>query len=376
MGRCIMIAGGGTGGHIMPAIALAEEIMDRYADIIVWYVGRCGSMEEKWVEATRFHFCAIHAAPLKKSLSALVRCAVSTCYGIAQSWRLIRKHRPGCIIGFGGYAAFPLMLAGRLMRIPVVVHEANAVPGKTVRLLVRFGAALAYGIDAGHPALAAVQARAARRHAVQYTGIPVRRIRCDARAEEGYKETQFSPDLPVLLVTGGSQGAHFLNTLMCAAVPSIAARHPEIQIVHITGKNDEEMVRSAYEKAHITHYVTHFTPHMGAFAAMADCAVTRAGAVTIAELSVHETPSICVPYPYATDDHQYWNASAVVRAGAGMCLREDVLTGEVITDIVCHLIEAPEQRAAMAVAARSFHHRDARTSLCAYVMSHYKENAA
>lgn len=369
MALCIMIAGGGTGGHIMPAIAVAEEVATLYKDARVWYVGRRGSLEERLVKNTALHFSSIHAAPLKKNIRALISCLYNTLRGLYDSWRLIRSFQPACIVGFGGYASFPLLLAGLIMKKPVIVHEANAVPGKAVRLLVRLGAFLAYGIDAGHPALKEVITRAAQKNKVTFTGNPVRRSICNAKPEEGYECTHLAPENPILLVTGGSQGAHALNEVMCEAAEEIARRTPSLQIIHITGYDDEDRVKDAYEEQGILHYVTSFSHNMGALNAAATVALSRAGALTIAELSAQGTPAVFVPYPFAADDHQYWNAQSTVAAGGGICIREEELSASSITDILCTLIEQPERCAEMACAAQNENHKDARKKVCDIIVS-------
>ena len=333
----VMICGGGTGGHIMPALALTEYITLHHPHSALWYIGRRSSMEERLVTSEGLRFGSIHAAPFKKGFG-LLKCVFLNLLGVIESCFLILRHRPLDIIGFGGYASFPLMLAGLLLRRNVVIHEANALPGKAVTTLVKLGAKFAYGIDTGLPALKALCDRAASKRGACMTGNPVRRSLLESvdLARENF--TGLQTDTPTLLVIGGSQGARFLNRIICAACGKLHDGIPRLQIIHITGAIDVDLVNNTYEMCDIPHYVTPFCDKMNVLYALASCVIARAGAMTISEICISAVPALLVPFPYAAEKHQHENAAFLANAGGAIVIDQSDVSSELLVSQLTSLM--------------------------------------
>lgn len=323
----VMICGGGTGGHITPALALTEYIMLHHPHSVLWYIGRRNSMEERLAGTENISFVSLHAAPYRKGFGILACIAVNV-LGLFESIILILRRRPGIIVGFGGYASFPLLLAGLLLRRTVVVHEANALPGKSVKILVRLGANFAYGIDTGNPALKRLCERAERKHGTCFTGNPIRQTMVLPVDLSRENDTGLDTEAPTLLVMGGSQGARFLNRIACSACVKLRNAVPGLQVIHITGDADQQIVRDTYEMCDIPHYVTPFSDRMNVLYTLAGCVLARAGAMTIAEICAAAVPAVLVPFPYATEKHQHENARFLVESGGAVMIDQSDLTAE------------------------------------------------
>ena len=317
----MLIAGGGTGGHLFPGLALAEEVKTRHPRNDVLFVGTSRGLETRIVPRNGFPLQLIEVGPLKRqgalgTLRGLLRIPRA----LWQSRRILRRFDPDVVVGVGGYASGPLVIAAWMMRIPTAVQEQNALPGFTNRTLGRFARACFIAFE---------EARAAfppqRTHLL---GNPIRRAFLDNYLHS--KEP--SGERLSILVTGGSQGAHVLNLRVAEALELLApVLGPRMRVVHQTGEKDlAEIVRryQGLEGTGMQAQATAFIDDMAQAYAQADLLVCRAGATTIAELTVCKKPSILVPFPYATDDHQTVNARSLVRNGAAILLPERELTGE------------------------------------------------
>ena len=317
----MLIAGGGTGGHLFPGLALAEEVKTRHPRNDVLFVGTSRGLETRIVPRNGFPLQLIEVGPLKRqgalgTLRGLLRIPRA----LWQSRRILRRFDPDVVVGVGGYASGPLVIAAWMMRIPTAVQEQNALPGFTNRTLGRFARACFIAFE---------EARAAfppqRTHLL---GNPIRRAFLDNYLHS--KEP--SEERLSILVTGGSQGAHVLNLRVAEALESLApALGGKLRVVHQTGEKDlEEMARryQALEKSGMQLKATAFIDDMAQAYAQTDLLVCRAGATTIAELTVCKKPAILVPFPYAADDHQTINARSLVKNGAAILLPEQELTGE------------------------------------------------
>jgi len=317
----MLIAGGGTGGHLFPGLALAEEVKTRHPRNDVLFVGTPRGLETRIVPRNGFPLELVDVGPLKR------QGALGTLRGLGrvpralwQSRRILRKFDPDVVVGVGGYASGPVVMAAWMMRIPTAVQEQNALPGFTNRTLGRFARACFIAFDearAGFPP--------ARTHLL---GNPIRRAFLDNYLHS--KEP--SGQRLSILVTGGSQGAHVLNLRVAEALEQLA---PELgrrlRVVHQTGEKDlQEIVRRyrALGESGVDAQATAFIDDMANAYAQADLLVCRAGATTIAELTVCKKPAILVPFPYAADDHQTVNARSMVRNGAAILLPERDLTGQ------------------------------------------------
>ncbi len=317
----MLIAGGGTGGHLFPGLALAEEVKTRHPRNDVLFVGTPRGLETRIVPRNGFPLELVDVGPLKR------QGALGTLRGLGrvpralwQSRRILRKFDPDVVVGVGGYASGPVVMAAWMMRIPTAVQEQNALPGFTNRTLGRFARACFIAFDearAGFPP--------GRTHLL---GNPIRRAFLDNYLHS--KEP--SGQRLSILVTGGSQGAHVLNLRVAEALEELAPELGQrLRVVHQTGEKDlQEIVRryQALGESGVDAQATAFIDDMANAYAQADLLVCRAGATTIAELTVCKKPAILVPFPYAADDHQTVNARSMVRNGAAILLPERDLTGQ------------------------------------------------
>lgn len=325
LGMRIVITGGGTGGHLFPGIAVGEALRDRFPGGEVLFVGTGRHMDAQALERHQFRTATIRCQGLKgKGVAAKVRALVELPMGLLQALRLLRRFRPALVFGVGGYVTGPVLLAARLMGIPTCIHEQNSVAGLANRLLGRLVDRVFISIP-GSEAFFPV-------HKTVLTGNPVRRELLVQHDEAGNGEAG-----PTLLVLGGSQGAHRINTLVVEALSLCRQELPvTMQVIHQTGRQDEEQVRDAYARAGIRARVSAFFDEMATVYRSADLVVSRAGATTLAELAVQKKPAFLIPYPFAADGHQEKNGRFLVAAGAArMCLEgeltEEKLASEIVT---------------------------------------------
>jgi UDP-N-acetylglucosamine--N-acetylmuramyl-(pentapeptide) pyrophosphoryl-undecaprenol N-acetylglucosamine transferase len=338
----IFFVAGGTGGHVYPAIAIAEAVMVQDPTTAIAFVGRAEGMEAQLVHARGWPFHAISAAPMK-ALSMWRRFVgiVCACGACVAALRLLRRERPSCVIGTGGYVAGPVLLMAALLRIPTIIHEQNSIPGLTNRLLGRVVRHVCTTF--------AHSARFFPRRKVRETGLPLRHaLLCAAR------ESTSAPRDPItLLVMGGSQGAKPLNEAMMAAAPLIGAAAPGQHVVHMAGRHaDLTALRQAYDAAGLTSDISDFRTDLEQVYPGVTLAVSRAGACSLTELALFGIPTIFVPFPAAADDHQTLNAQEVVACGGGVSLQQCMMTPENLAEHVVRLLESPERLDAMREAMR------------------------
>lgn len=335
----VLIAGGGTGGHVFPGIALAEEVVGRHPGHDAVFVGTAQGLEATVVPAAGFPIELISVKGLKgKGLRQTLTNLALVPGALLRSLLILRKWRPDVVIGVGGYASGPVVLAAWLLRIPTAVQEQNAVAGFTNRLLGRFVrvAFTAFPEAASH----------FPRHKIQQLGNPIRR----AMLENFMRPTK-PHDRPHVLVFGGSQGAHALNMRLVEALPHLADLREKLTLTHQTGTRDREQVERGHRACGFESEVREFITDMSAAYLRADLVVCRSGATTLAELTVCQKPSILVPFPFAADDHQVVNARSLVEAGAAVMIEERDLTGELLAKEIRAILTNPERRKQMARAA-------------------------
>ena len=337
----VVIAGGGTGGHLFPGIALAEEVTTRHPDNRVLFVGTTRGLEARVVPAAGFPLETIQVRGLKgvgplRALQALVMLPLS----FVASWRIVGRFRPDVVVGVGGYSSGPVVLAAWLRGIATAIQEQNALPGVTNRILGKIVRAVFIAFE---------QARAFFPPRKTYlVGNPVRRKLMDnyLRSRPPVMDGRFR-----LLVVGGSLGARGLNSRMLEALPHLGDLRERMGIVHQTGAADLERVKAGYAAAGVTAEVVPFVEDMSAAYARASLVLCRAGATTVAELAICKKAAILVPFPFATDDHQAINAAALVEAGAALMFREAELTGERLAQELRQLASEPERLQRMERAA-------------------------
>ena len=302
-----LIAGGGTGGHLYPGIAVARELLARVPDATVTFVGTAAGIEARVVPREGFALDLIRSAGLKgKSLASLARGVALLPLSALDAWRVISAARPSVVIGVGGYSSGPVVALAALRGIPTLLMEQNAMPGLTNRLLARVVSAAAVTYE---ESVRVLRRQGVRRRQSGAAGV--------LRAEGAYDEHGSPPGAARVLVFGGSQGAHAINMAMVEAAARLAAAAPRLAITHQTGERDLEMVRDGYRRAGLEARVEPFLFEMDREMKSADLVVCRAGATTLAELTAAGRPSILIPLPTATDDHQRKNAEALVEAGRG-----------------------------------------------------------
>lgn len=346
----VLIAGGGTGGHLYPGIAVARELQQRVPDAIVTFAGTERGIESRVVPREGFELDLLRSAGLKgaSALGTLRGLALIPLGGL-DAWRIITRRSPDLVIGVGGYSSGPVVLAAALRRIPTMLLEQNATPGMTNRLLSRF-------VDAAAVTFEPTAAYFGRRGIV--TGNPVRPEFLAIGSEPGSPRPENGRAARVLIV-GGSQGSHAINMAMVAAAPRLAARSGRMAITHQTGERDLDLVRDGYRRAGLEARVEPFLFAMDREMSAADLVVCRAGATTIAELTAAGRPAIFIPLPTAADDHQRRNAEVLVAAGAADMIEQANLTGDVLADRIAALVDDSARRASMSAAARRLARPDA-----------------
>ena len=341
----LIIAGGGTGGHLFPGIAIAEEAMARNEGCRVLFIGTGRPFESKILAAKGFCQEKINVLGIKgmgvlKQAGAVLRLPAA----IQRSIAILHKFRPNLVLGLGGYSSGPVVIAAWLLRIPRVLHEQNLLPGITNRLLSAFANRIYVSFD---------NTRFPRfRQKLRITGNPVRREFLEGlAATESPDETNCSNRRFTVMVVGGSQGAHSLNMAVIEAVSHLSNTH-RYQFIHQTGEADEAQVRQAYRHHGISADVGPFFNDMAGRYQRADLVICRAGATTIAELTIMGKGVIFIPFPYAADDHQALNAAGLVSENAAEMIREKDLSGKLLAHKIENFAAVPEKLAAMARRAK------------------------
>lgn len=344
-GRPVMIMAGGTGGHVFPGLAVAEELQKQGVPVI--WLGTRKGLEARVVPAAGIPIEWIKVHGLRRrGLRGWLVSPWMIGRGVLQAVRAMRRHRPQAVLGMGGYVSGPGAAAARLLGVPLLVHEQNAIPGFTNRKL----APLAARVMTGFADVLSDQAGAV------HTGNPVR---ASITAMAGVMVSENKSDRPLrLLVLGGSQGAAAINEAVPAA---LAQLEPSLlpQVWHQSGRDNFHATVRHYREAGIEARVEPFIEDMAAAYAWADLAICRAGALTIAELAAVGVPSVLIPYPYATDDHQSANARHLVAQDAAVLFPQDQLTVERFSAVLAELLGDRDHLQTMAVNARAIGMPDA-----------------
>ncbi len=340
----VVIAGGGTGGHLYPGIAVAREILRRKPSAVVTFAGTARGIEARVIPREGFGLDLIRSAGLKgKSLTTRLRGAMLLPRSIFDGWDLLSRRKPRVVIGVGGYSSGPVVLMAALRGIPTMVLEQNAIPGLTNRLLAPWVKAAAVTYE---------DARTYFRGKAIVTGNPVRAEFFDAPA---VRRNGLGGRAARVLILGGSQGAHAINMAAGAAAAEFARRPGGIELLHQTGERDVVPTQQAYAVAGLTTgRVQAFVDGVAAEMQAADLIICRAGATTLAELAASGRPAILIPFPAATDDHQRKNAEVLVKGGAAVMIEERDLTGPRLADEVNRLLDDGGRRDAMSRAMRTF----------------------
>jgi UDP-N-acetylglucosamine--N-acetylmuramyl-(pentapeptide) pyrophosphoryl-undecaprenol N-acetylglucosamine transferase len=352
----VLIAGGGTGGHLFPGIAVAREVVRRAPDAVVTFAGTARGIESRAVPAAGFTLDVLRSAGLKgTSLRARAHGLSILPASAVDAWRIVSRRNPDVVVGVGGYSSGPVVLTAATRRIPTLLLEQNAVPGLTNRLLARVVTSAAVTFES------TVRFFEGRGFVA---GNPVRAEFFDVAPER-------AAGPPRVLIFGGSQGAHAINLAMVAAAPQLAAGGLGLEITHQTGERDLDLVRGAYRGVGLEVRVEPFIVDMAREMKLADVVVCRAGATTIAELAASAKPAILIPLPTATDDHQRVNAGVLAAAGAAELIDQANLTGDLLARRIAALATDADTRRRMSAAA----HRLARPDAAAAIVERILELA-
>ncbi|HVV48132.1 MAG TPA: undecaprenyldiphospho-muramoylpentapeptide beta-N-acetylglucosaminyltransferase [Polyangia bacterium] len=336
----VLIAGGGTGGHLYPGIAVAEAIAAAGGQVT--FVGTERGLETKLVPKAGFPLELVQVSGLKRmGLAGTLRGLGRLPRAFLESRRILRRHRPDVVLGVGGYASGPLVLTAALTGYPTAIQEQNSVPGFTNRILGRFARRVFIAFDEAAAAFA--------RRKVRFTGNPVRRALVERAAAFAGRDAERAKSI---LILGGSQGSHAVNELASGMVRVLDARGRLPPIVHQTGPDEHDRMQVHYAAFGYGErvQVRAFIDDMPAALADAKLVVARAGALTLAELAIMRRPAILVPLPTAADDHQTVNALAFQNAGAAVLLAQTEASATRLGDLVDGILQDPSRHAAMAAA--------------------------
>jgi UDP-N-acetylglucosamine--N-acetylmuramyl-(pentapeptide) pyrophosphoryl-undecaprenol N-acetylglucosamine transferase len=350
-----VIACGGTGGHLFPGIAVAEVLRERGHEVLLF-------VSEKEIDSlalstrSQFRFEKLPTVGLPSIYSPAIfgflrrfTESLSRCRSIYQ------KFKPQIVLGMGGFTSTAPILAGRMRGISTLVHESNAIPGKANRLAGKMVRAVLLGFKEAAQFFPKVR--------TEITGTPIRNELKRLDRQSARLKLGLQPEVTTMLVMGGSQGASGINRAMIKSLPLL--REAALQVIHLSGSRDEQLVAENYRREHIPAFTAAFHHHMEEAYSAADFAVARSGAASLAEIASFELPSILIPFPYAADDHQTRNAEIFANAGAAFVLKESELTPESLTEKIREMIGQPEQLRRMSENCARLAPRDAANRVAA-----------
>ena len=341
--RTFVMAGGGTGGHVMPALAVARELKSRGHQPV--FIGTRAGFEARLVPQSGFPLEWIEIGALQRvGFVRTVRTLVELPFSLLRSYKLLKRHRPAAVFSMGGFVAGPVVLAALVQRIPVVVMEPNAIPGLTNRRIGHFvkRALLSFPEAASY----------FPKERVEITGLPVR--------PEFFDIPDKPPDGSIaILVTGGSRGARTLNRAAEESWSLFRRAGMPVRLLHQTGAQAYDEIARAFSSSGLAGEVVPFIDDMPAAFAQADLVVCRSGAGAVAEVAAAGKPSILVPFPFAADDHQFHNASAMSRIGAARLVPDREMNGRRLFDEISRLFSDRAELRRMSALARGFAHPDA-----------------
>jgi len=326
----LIVAGGGTGGHLFPGIAVANGMRERIVETKVLFIGTSRIVDQQALAGLGFELAALECGGVKGlGVMTRFRNLVQMPKAVLEARRMLKTFKPDLVLGVGGYVTGPVLLAARSLGVPIAIHEQNSVPGMANRIA-------GYLADRVFISLPCKPEFAPQK--TLQTGNPVRGEILEAAAVpcEGHA-------VPTLLVLGGSQGAHRVNMLMLEAMQILAQQQVQLNLIHQTGSADEMMVREGYERIGVQAEVSAFIRDMAQVYRRADLAVSRAGATTLAELAVMGVPALLIPYPYAADDHQTTNGRYYENGHGCRVLSQAALTGEILTKTISEYLQNSEE---------------------------------
>lgn len=334
----VIIAGGGTAGHINPGIAIAKKIQKEHPKAEILFVGTHRGLERNLVPKEGFHIEMITVSGFRRKLSMDTFKSVKELFqGLYQANQIIRKFRPDLVIGTGGYVCGPVVFQAAMMNIPTMLHEQNVYPSVTNRILSRFVRKIAISFEECTKYFTSKV-----KDKLILTGNPIRPQIFETTKKQGLLNLGFVEDKPVILVFGGSQGAEKINEAVIAMIEKIVDS-PKVQILFSVGQANYDRIMETFKhkKVYLPKEikVVPYIYNMNDALAAADLAIVRAGALTIAELTALGIPSIMIPLPSATNNHQYHNAKVLEKQGAALLIEQKHLSGQILYDKVMHLVK-------------------------------------
>ena len=345
----VMIVAAGTGGHITPGISIANKLKKEEKDCEIVFVGTKNGMENDIVSKEGYNIMHIRAQGIKREFTIEnIKRAIELILGIGDAKRVIKKFKPDIVIGTGGYVTFPIFKAATKMGIPTVLHESNSIPGKVVNMMASKVNTIMVGFEEA-------KEKIKNGKNIVYTGTPTKMATyvppSNLKQKLGLKE-----ELPVLLITGGSQGAKKLNEKVVEIITN--GKEKKYQIVFVTGPKQYDDVKKQIEEKgydlekleniHILNYLYNMEEYMS----IADVIISRAGALSLTEICIMGIPSIIIPYPYAAENHQVYNAKVIENAGAGKVILEQDLTTDILNDTLEDMIYSKDKLEKMSKAAK------------------------
>jgi UDP-N-acetylglucosamine--N-acetylmuramyl-(pentapeptide) pyrophosphoryl-undecaprenol N-acetylglucosamine transferase len=350
----VAIACGGTGGHLFPGLAVAEVLRDRGHDVLLF-------ISEKQIDSlavrdrTEFKIERIPAVGLPRFFSPeIVAFSSKFLKGLFACRRAFKTFRPNAVLGMGGFTSTAPILAAKWSKIPTMIHESNAIPGKANRINARFSDRVALGF--------AECATYFPEKPVVVTGTPIRKsVKTEINKADARRSLKLNPDLQTVAVIGGSQGAHGINETIAAALPHFAMK--PVQFVHLTGREDHQYIYDRYKKEGVPAFIAAFHHRMEEVYSAADVVVARSGAASLSEMAFFGCVAILIPYPFAAEDHQTLNAKIFQQAAAAEVIDAESANGESVANLIEQLLAKPERRQLLSNNMRRLATKDAATEI-------------
>ena len=330
----IVFAGGGTGGHLMAGLSIAQEISFRFPGTRIIFFGTNKNKESRYIEESNYEFKSIMACK-PTSFILLPLFVFASLIGIIHSLINLFIIKPDIIIGLGGYGSALPVVAAYIIGIPIVLIEPNVIPGRANLKMERWADAVICHWESSKKRF--------KKGEVAVTGVPIRSGILENQTEVDNNPFGLDSQKKTLLIMGGSQGAQAINKVMLQSIPKLQTLVPSLQIIHLTGKHGYQEAKEVYNGTGINSFVSEFYNDIGAAYKLSDLVISRSGANTIAEITAVGIPAILIPYPYATDNHQYWNAYELFSAGGALIIKQEELEPERVTKIVSDLLMNDER---------------------------------
>ena len=347
----VIISGGGTGGHIYPGLAVARSLEEKIDDVEILFVGTADGLESDIIPKAGYELRTIKAEGFSRQLSLqLVKAVTKTGIGVLESYHILKDFDPDIVLGTGGYVCGPIVLAAALQNIPSLIHEQNAYPGLTNRILAKI-------VDKVALSNQAAKSYFKQQKKLTVTGNPIRPEILAKEERVAYQELNLQPGLKTILVFGGSRGAKSINQALVGIYKNL--RELNVQLLHVTGKQDFERIADKAKELGINDFesgkirIKPYLYNMEAALTVADMVISRAGATGLAEITASGLPAILIPYPHATDNHQEHNARALEEEGAAEVILDDDLTADKLWSRLEELLNDEEKLLTMSKASLS-----------------------